>query len=72
MITEVYTGNSPLAEELITKWNEKYDEVEKLKKEMNELKSQMKKEMGVERNKQYILIKTDKMTDYVIIYDNLS
>lgn len=72
MITEVYTGNSPLAEELITKWNEKYDEVEKLKKEMNKLKSQMKKEMGVERNKQYILIKTDKMTDYVIIYDNLS
>lgn len=46
MISEVYNGNSPLAEELIAKWNEKNAEVEKLAREMRELTSKMKSEFS--------------------------
>lgn len=46
MISEVYNGNSPLAEELIAAWNEKNDEVEKLTREMNKVALKMKTEFS--------------------------
>ena len=46
MISEVYNGNSPLSEELITKWNEKNAEVEKLTREMKEVALKMRSEFS--------------------------
>lgn len=70
MIAEVYNGNSPLAEELIDKWNEKYVEVEKLKREMKELTTKMQIEFS--RFKRGDVIRNTKNgKKYVVLFVNV-
>lgn len=66
MITEVYTGNSPLAEELITKWNEKNAEAEKIAKEMKELKVKMRTEFSRFQNGD-VIRNTEDGKKYVVV-----
>lgn len=70
MISEVYNGNSPLAEELITKWTEKNAEVEKLTREMKELTSKMQIEFS--RFKRGDVIRNTKDgKKYVVLFVNV-
>ena len=70
MITEVYNGNSPLAEELIDKWNEKNAEVEKLTREMKEMTLKMKTEFSRFKSGDVIRnIKDGKK--YVVLFVNV-
>lgn len=70
MISEVYNGNSPLAEELIDKWNEKNAEVEKLTREMKELTAKMQIEFS--RFKRGDVIRNTKDgKKYVVLFVNV-
>lgn len=70
MISEVYNGNSPLAEELITKWTEKNAEVEKLTREMKELTSKIQIEFS--RFKRGDVIRNTKDgKKYVVLFVNV-
>ena len=70
MISEVYNENSPLAEELITKWTEKNVEVEKLTREMKELTSKMQIEFS--RFKRGDVIRNTKDgKKYVVLFVNV-
>ena len=66
MITEVYNGNSPLAEELIAKWNEKYAEAEKITNEMKELKLKMRTEFSRFQSGD-VIRKVDDGKKYVVV-----
>lgn len=70
MISEVYNGNSPLAEELIAKWNEKNVEVERLTSEMKEMALKMKTEFS--RLKSGDVIRNTKDgKKYVVVFVNV-
>lgn len=66
MITEAYNGNSPLAEELIAKWNEKNVEVERLTREMKEMTLKMKTEFSRFQNGD-VIRNTEDGKKYVVV-----
>ena len=78
MISEVYNGNSPLAEELIAKWNEKNAEAERIAKEMKELKLKMRTEFSrfqngdvirnTEDGKKYVVVQFKRWIPYQTVY----
>lgn len=66
MISEVYNGNSPLAEELIAKWNEKNVEVGRLTREMKEMTLKMKTEFSRFQNGD-VIRNTEDGKKYVVV-----